>query len=142
MAKSDSNSHDRKSLGEPSAKEFEGMLKATQTDMNVQKRDGRVVSFDEKLIAIAIQKAFCACQTLASSAELEEELLNRIEAMTAVIVDAVREKANSSEGVSVEHIQDLVEKVLMFPVRCVYRLQRCDACHHHMNPWVWYDVCK
>ncbi len=113
MAKSDSNPQHRNGLGEPSAKEFEGMLKATQTNMNVQKRDGRVVSFDEKLIVVAIQKAFCACQTLASSEELEDELKNKIEVMTASIVQSVHDQARTDQGVSVEYIQDLVEKELM-----------------------------
>ena len=36
------------------------MLKATKQELNVKKRDGRVVSFDPQLIALAIQKAFCA----------------------------------------------------------------------------------
>ncbi len=36
------------------------MLKVTQQDMNVRKRDGRVLSFDRSLIRNAMQKAFCA----------------------------------------------------------------------------------
>ena len=34
------------------------MLKATKQELNVKKRDGRVVSFDPQLIALAIQKGF------------------------------------------------------------------------------------
>ena len=40
--------------------EYEGMLKATEQELNVRKRDGRVVSFDSTLISNAIKKAFVA----------------------------------------------------------------------------------
>ena len=46
------------------------MLKATKQELNVKKRDGRVVSFDPQLITLAIQKAFCAEQGLNEAAEL------------------------------------------------------------------------
>ncbi len=37
--------------------EFDGMLKAIQTDMNVRKRDGRLVDFDASKITAALRKA-------------------------------------------------------------------------------------
>ena len=55
------------------------MLKATKQELNVKKRDGRVVSFDPQLITLAIQKAFCAEQGLNEAAELDAALLEQID---------------------------------------------------------------
>ena len=54
--------------------EFDGMLKAIQTDMNVRKRDGRLTSFNSELILIALQKAFCADQGVESAEQLDPKL--------------------------------------------------------------------
>ena len=55
------------------------MLKATELELNVRKRDGRVVSFDPQLITRAIQKAFCAEQGLNEASELDAALLEQID---------------------------------------------------------------
>ena len=83
------------------------MLKATKQELNVKKRDGRVVSFDPQLITLAIQKAFCAEQGLNEAAELDAALLEQIDQITSEVVTTVREKAASDAGVSVEQVQDL-----------------------------------
>lgn len=69
----------------------------------IQKRDGRIVEFDEKKIAAAITKAFDASQH-----PNQAEIAARLAAEVASILEV--------EGISlpgVEHVQDLVERVLM-----------------------------
>ena len=106
------------------------MLKATKQELNVKKRDGRVVSFDPQLIALAIQKAFCAEQGLNEAAELDAALLEQIDQITSEVVTTVREKAASDAGVSVEQVQDTVERQLMkaehFSVARRYILYRAE----------------
>ena len=106
------------------------MLKATQQELNVRKRDGRVVSFDPQLIIKAIQKAFCAEKGLADATQLDSALLEQIEQMTAEVMDTVREDAATDAGVTVENIQDTVERHLMkaehFSVARRYILYRAE----------------
>lgn len=69
----------------------------------IQKRDGRIVEFDEKKIAAAITKAFDA-----SLQPNQAEIAARLAAEVASILEV--------EGIplpGVEHVQDLVERVLM-----------------------------
>lgn len=106
------------------------MLKATNQDLNVKKRDGRVVSFDPSLITRAIQKAFCAEQGLNEAAELDAALLEQIDQITAEVLSIVGVEAASQEGISVETIQDEVERQLMkaeyFSVARRYILYRAE----------------
>ncbi len=81
--------------------------------MNVTKRDGRLVSFDFRLITRAIEKAFCAEQGRHDPAELPVDLREQIEGITASVVGQVEDQANTDQGVSVEQIQDIVERELM-----------------------------
>ena len=70
---------------------------------SIRKRDGRVVPFDEAKIASAIEKAFNATYRPNSgdtAASLTEEVISILE-------------VEGSEIPDVEHIQDVVEKVLM-----------------------------
>ncbi|MEM7453684.1 MAG: ribonucleoside-diphosphate reductase subunit alpha [Planctomycetota bacterium] len=110
--------------------EFDGMLKAIQTDMNVRKRDGRLLSFNSELILVAMQKAFCADIGVDSQEQLDPELREQIQEMTANVVRHVSGVAVTDEGVSVEHIQDTVEKELMrnefFQVARRYILYRAE----------------
>ena len=89
------------------------MLKAVEKDMNVRKRDGRVVPFEREVIAGAMQRAFLAEKGLTEIAELDAEILRKIELMSDVVVWQVSEDAQSEQGVAVERIQDLVEDELM-----------------------------
>jgi ribonucleoside-diphosphate reductase alpha chain len=106
------------------------MLKATDQDLNVKKRDGRVVSFEPQLITLAIQKAFCAEQGLNEAAELDAALLEQIDQITAEVLATVTVPAVSQEGVSVETVQDEVERQLMkaehFSVARRYILYRAE----------------
>ena len=89
------------------------MLKTQQQEMNVRKRDGRIVSFDRAVIIRALHKAFCADRGLDDPARLEEEIRKKIELMADVVAWQVAEEAQSDLGVPVERIQDLVENELM-----------------------------
>jgi ribonucleoside-diphosphate reductase alpha chain len=89
------------------------MLKATQQEMNVTKRDGRVLSFDGNLITKAIQKAFCAEKNLGDVSQLTPEQSEEIDRIAQFVIDDVKEQAISDTGVTVEQIQDVVERQLM-----------------------------
>jgi len=90
----------------------------------------RVVSFDPQLITLAIQKAFCAEQGLNEAAELDAALLEQIDQITSEVVGTVQAKAASDVGVSVEQVQDTVERQLMkaehFSVARRYILYRAE----------------
>lgn len=89
------------------------MIKATQQDMLVQKRDGRTVSFDSSLITTAIRKAFCAERKVEDHANLESDLLDQIDHMVQEVVSIAHGKSPAEQGIEVEKIQDIVERELM-----------------------------
>lgn len=99
-------------------------------ELVTRKRDGRAVLFDPALIARAMEKAFCAELKLGNTTLLDEGLRNEIQQMTDNVVQSVKAQALSTEGVSVEQIQDLVEKELMradhFSVARRYILYRAE----------------
>lgn len=105
------------------------MLKVQQ-EIQVQKRDGRLVSFDNTRICRAIQKAFCAERQLDSLEQLDEETSGKIEMIVDHIVGQLGSIASDGQGVEVETIQDLVERELMryefFSVARRYILYRAE----------------
>ena len=84
----------------------------TQQQLSVKKRDGRVLLFERQLIQNAIQKAFCAEKGLKDISQLDDAHLSKIELITEAVVDVVKSEA-SDDGISVEQIQDTVERQLM-----------------------------
>ncbi len=106
------------------------MLKATEQEMNVKKRDGRILSFDPVLITTAVQKAFCADKNITDVGQLGRELLAEIDGITQAVVAEVQTEAMTDEGVTVEHIQDVVERQLMkaeyFSIARRYILYRAE----------------
>ena len=70
---------------------------------SIRKRDGRVVPFDEAKIASAIEKAFNATYRPNSG--------DTASALTKEVISIL--EVEGSEIPDVEHIQDIVEKVLM-----------------------------
>lgn len=107
------------------------MVKSTTTQtMNVNKRDGRQLSFDAQLITRAIEKAFCAEMGIADRSQLSAELLGEIANITQTVTAHVAAQAESDAGVSVEQIQDTVERELMraqhFTVARRYILYRAE----------------
>ncbi len=105
------------------------MLKTTQ-EMNVRKRDGRVLTFEPGLITRAIQKAFCAEYKFTETSQLDEKQMQVADAITESVVSEVQEAALTDTGVTVEHIQDVVERQLMkqeyFSVARRYILYRAE----------------
>ena len=98
--------------------------------MNVTKRDGRQVSFDERLISHAIEKAFCADLSLGSVSDLSDNHRSQIVEMTQQVVKTATPASLSNGGISVEKIQDIVEAELMknqhFSVARRYILYRAE----------------
>ena len=105
------------------------MLKTTQ-EMNVRKRDGRVLTFEPALITRAIQKAFCAEHEFSEISQLDAKQMQVADAITESVVVEVQEDALTDVGVTVEHIQDVVERQLMkqeyFSVARRYILYRAE----------------
>jgi ribonucleoside-diphosphate reductase alpha chain len=105
------------------------MLKTTQ-EMNVRKRDGRVLTFEPELITKAIQKAFCAEYKFSEISQLDAKQMQVADAITESVVEDVQEDALTDAGVTVEHIQDVVERQLMkqeyFSVARRYILYRAE----------------
>ncbi|MDA7858356.1 ribonucleoside-diphosphate reductase subunit alpha [Mariniblastus sp.] len=105
------------------------MLKTTQ-EMNVRKRDGRVLTFEPALITRAIQKAFCAEHKFSEISQLDAKQMQVADAITESVVVEVQEDALTDVGVTVEHIQDVVERQLMkqeyFSVARRYILYRAE----------------
>jgi ribonucleoside-diphosphate reductase alpha chain len=101
-----------------------------QQTMHVRKRDGRLVSFDVNLIVQAISKAFCAEFKLTEVTDLADELKVEIENISQTVARHVKEKSETPEGVTVEQIQDAVERELMraqhFSVARRYILYRAE----------------
>ncbi len=78
--------------------------------INIQKRDGRTVSFKPEKIAIAIGKAF---QVVRGEEALSASDQKAILDLTDEVVDIVRPKDGSVRTVHIENIQDIVETRLM-----------------------------
>jgi len=89
------------------------MISATQQDMVVRKRDGRLVCFEPQLIQRAMEKAFCAEHQVEQAAQLDAEIRQSIPVMVEQVVTMVADKAVKKEGATVEQIQDAVELELM-----------------------------
>lgn len=106
------------------------MDKSTHQEMLVKKRDGRIVLFDALRIEKAIQKAFCAEYEIADPKDLTPELLLSITEMVKKVLVDIGDRASTPHGISVEHVQDLVEQELManrhFAVARRYILYRAD----------------
>ena len=103
--------------------------------MNVTKRDGRQVSFDDGLITQALEKAFCADLSLKNVADLSQEQRDQIREISRSVVETASPMSSSNEGISVEKIQDIVEAELMknqhFSVARRYILYRAE--HNKMR---------
>ena len=86
-------------------------LVMTPGKMRVIKRNGKVVSFEEEKIKVAIMKAFLAVEggTAAGSSRIHET----VEKMTKDIVDVFERRMPSGGTIHIEEIQDQVELQLM-----------------------------
>ena len=89
------------------------MLRASEKDLVISKRDGRVVSFDPELIRKAIQKAFVADRQLSGIDQLDARVNAAVDQMVAAVVTKAVDQVRRGESVDVELIQDSVEQELM-----------------------------
>ncbi|MCL4133397.1 UNVERIFIED_CONTAM: hypothetical protein GTU68_063791, partial [Idotea baltica] len=85
--------------------------KEQEIQVQVQKRDGRVVPFQGSLIYGAIEKAFRAEREIAEGQETDQFSLNEVTEVTKAVLNGVRE--SGEEEVGIEKLQDLVEMHLM-----------------------------
>ena len=83
----------------------------TPGKMRVIKRNGKVVSFEEEKIKVAIMKAFLAVEggTAAGSSRIHEN----VDVLTKAVVDVFERRMPSGGTLHIEEIQDQVELQLM-----------------------------
>ncbi len=81
--------------------------------LSVRKRDGRVSSFDETRIQLAIEAAFKADAGLHPDQSLPLAAQNNAVRVTNAVVTAATKSTNAGTTLEIEFIQDLVETQLM-----------------------------
>jgi len=81
--------------------------------LSVRKRDGRVSSFDETRIQLAIEAAFKADAGLHPDQSLPLAAQNNAVRVTNAVVTAATKSTNTGTTLEIEFIQDLVETQLM-----------------------------
>ncbi|RMG40014.1 MAG: ribonucleoside-diphosphate reductase subunit alpha [Candidatus Dadabacteria bacterium] len=81
--------------------------------MTVVKRNGMLVPFRRERIAGAIEAAFRATNQIPASSPLPQDVYTAVQAVTNLVVEELVELASSGACISVEGIQDVVEKKLM-----------------------------
>ena len=91
-------------------------------DWIVRKRDGRTVPFELPLIQNALTNAFRAELNLAERQPLDDEIASGIAELAQAVATEVADAAATTQGISVEKIQDFVELELMS--RGHYRVAR------------------
>lgn len=106
----------------------------TPFELQVTKRDGRVVEFEPTRIHRAIEAAFRAEYCDKSNTPLTEDQMGQVSRLFGAVIDACSVHDKSGEVLEVEGIQDLVEEQLMrsgeFTVAkryIVYRQERSRA---------------
>ena len=105
-----------------------------QAQLQVTKRDGRVVEFEPERILRAVEAAFRAEYCDKTNAPLTEDQVDTIQRITAAVLEAASTEDRSGAVLEVEGVQDLVEEQLMrggeFSVArrfIVYREERSRA---------------
>jgi len=99
--------------------QLDGQLRLVQLDplqgqtFSVQKRDGRVVPFDETRIQIAIEYAFKADAGVHPDQPLPAAAQNNVIRVTNSVLHAAIARATKGGTLEIEFIQDLVETQLM-----------------------------
>ena len=83
----------------------------TPGKMRVIKRNGKVVSFEEEKIKVAIMKAFLAVEggTAAGSSRIHEN----VDVLTKAVIEVFERRMPSGGTIHIEEIQDQVELQLM-----------------------------
>ena len=83
----------------------------TPGKMRVIKRNGKVVSFEEEKIKVAIMKAFLAVEggTAAGSSRIHEN----VDVLTKAVIEVFERRMPSGGTIHIEEIQDQVELQLI-----------------------------
>ncbi|MCH9634744.1 MAG: hypothetical protein S4CHLAM7_15050 [Chlamydiae bacterium] len=92
-----------------SAKPF----KASPETMTVVKRSGVIVPFHRERIAEAIHASFCDTHKVEKGSALSDELEQAVQDVTETVIDELCYLTDHGHSLTVEGIQDLVEKKLM-----------------------------
>ncbi len=82
-------------------------------EIKVNKRNGKVASFDGNLIRVAIEKAFKADRGLSQAEQLDQFSQNEVETISDEVIKRVFAQLSPSKDLSIEQIQDFVEMLLM-----------------------------
>jgi len=90
-----------------------GIDPVQEREFTLRKRDGRVETFNEERIFLAIEAAFKAEASLPREAVLDANLLATVRYITDAVVERALALAMKGEQLEIERIQDLVELELM-----------------------------
>src|SRR3954464_4312221 len=82
-------------------------------EFTVRKRDGRIVSFDETRVFLAIESAFKADADLTRDQTLDESTQGVVLRIASQAVNAIIRRAVRGESLEIELLQDCVETELM-----------------------------
>lgn len=93
--------------------QIKGPFKATPETMTVVKRSGVIVPFHQERIASAIRASFCDTHKVAKESALPDELEQSVFELTQIVVEELCLLTDHGHSLTVEGIQDLVEKKLM-----------------------------
>ena len=85
----------------------------SKNELQVKKRNGSVVTFNEELIHNAIKKAFHADRDIPFDAPLDDFLLSEVKKISDDVVQDVKSKVQTFAAIGIEQIQDTVEMKLM-----------------------------
>jgi len=85
---------------------------AISQEMNIHKRNGQIVAFNEIRIKRAVGNAFKEKNNLPREVELPIEVNQSVEQVTKKVVTAVQEKIQQNSQISVEEVQDEVIRQL------------------------------
>ncbi len=99
--------------------QIDGQLRLGEIDplknkeFTVRKRDGRVISFDESRIWLAIESAFKVATDKTPDQKLDDEVQAKVDRLTETVVNECIGRAVRGESLEIELIQDIVERQLM-----------------------------
>ena len=80
-----------------------------QRELNVRKRDGRLVPFDETRICIALESVFKAQAGRSLDEPLPDVGQGKVHQITAKVAAEFFRRANGGDVLEIELIQDIVE---------------------------------
>jgi len=82
-------------------------------EFTVRKRDGRVISFDESRIWVAIESAFKATEGVDGDQKLKNQTQAKVDRLTETVVNECIGRAVRGDSLEIELVQDIVERQMM-----------------------------